>query len=107
MPRCVRGGDADPCSDRCHDVFPCAACGRVAAGFRLEPAQNPVFRALWIASAVSYIGYEIRNYAAPLLMGDFIKPFGLSEGMPLLHLYGVHAADSASGAFRRCAGRSR
>ena len=41
-----------------------------------SPLKNPVFRALWIASAVSYIGYEIRNYAAPLLMGDFINPFG-------------------------------
>ena len=49
-----------------------------------SPLKNPIFRALWIASAVSYTGYEIRNYAAPLLMGDFIKPFGnLSQGMPL------------------------
>jgi MFS family permease len=47
-----------------------------------SPLRNPVFRALWIASAVSYIGYEIRNYAAPLLMGDFREEnLGLSEGM--------------------------
>ena len=46
-----------------------------------SPLRNPVFRALWIASAVSYIGYEIRNFAAPLLMGDFCKIYGLSEGM--------------------------
>lgn len=46
-----------------------------------SPLKSPVFRALWIASAVSYIGYEIRNYAAPLLMGDFLKPFELSQGM--------------------------
>ena len=43
--------------------------------------MHPVFRALWIASAVSYTGFEIRNYAAPLLMGDFQGPFNLSEGM--------------------------
>ena len=46
-----------------------------------SPLKNPVFRAIWIASAVSYTGFEIRNYAAPLLMGDFQGPFHLSEGM--------------------------
>ncbi len=46
-----------------------------------SPLFHPVFRALWIASAVSYTGYEIRNYAAPLLMGDFVKSLGLPEGM--------------------------
>jgi MFS family permease len=48
-----------------------------------SPLRNPVFRALWIASAVSYVGYEIRNYAAPLLMGDFLKQSNLSQGMIL------------------------
>jgi MFS family permease len=46
-----------------------------------SPLLHPVFRSLWIASAVSYTGFEIRNYAAPLLMGDFQVPFNLSEGM--------------------------
>ncbi len=46
-----------------------------------SPLRNPIFRAMWIASAVSYIGYEIRNYAAPLLMLDFKKSFGVSDGM--------------------------
>jgi MFS family permease len=46
-----------------------------------SPLRNPVFRAMWIASAVSYIGYEIRNYAAPLLMIDFKSKFGISDGM--------------------------
>lgn len=36
-----------------------------------SPLRNKVFLALWLASAVSYIGFEIRNYAAPLLMKDF------------------------------------
>jgi MFS family permease len=45
---------------------------------------HPVFRSLWIASAVSYTGFEIRNYAAPLLMGDFCKLHPeLSKGMIL------------------------
>ena len=48
-----------------------------------SPLLHPVFRALWLASAVSYTGFELRNYAAPLLMGDFSKPFNLSEGMKL------------------------
>lgn len=49
-----------------------------------SPLRNPVFRALWIASAVSYTGFEIRNYAAPLLMGDFCKLHPeLSKGMIL------------------------
>jgi MFS family permease len=72
-----------------------------------SPLRNPVFRALWLASAVSYIGYEIRNYAAPLLMGDFREPFKLSEGMvlytftastlpiPLLVLFAGALADRA------------
>ena len=39
---------------------------------------------MWIASAVSYTGFEIRNYAAPLLMGDFIKLHPeMSKGMIL------------------------
>src|SRR5882724_9330574 len=46
-----------------------------------SPLRNPIFRAMWIASAVSYIGYEIRNFAAPLLMVDFKKRFGVSDGM--------------------------
>src|SRR5437868_1459784 len=46
-----------------------------------SPLRNPIFRAMWIASAISYTGYEIRNYAAPLLMVDFRKVFGVSEGM--------------------------
>ena len=46
-----------------------------------SPLRNPVFRSLWIASAVSYTGFEIRNYAAPLLMVDFKKVFGVSDGM--------------------------
>ena len=53
------------------------------AGFRLEPAAEPRLPRLWLASAASYVGYEIRNYAAPLLMGDFREPFGLSKGMIL------------------------
>jgi MFS family permease len=49
-----------------------------------SPLLHPVFRALWIASAVSYTGFEIRNYAAPLLMGDFIKLHPeISKGMIL------------------------
>ena len=36
---------------------------------------------MWIASAVSYVGYEIRNYAAILLMVDFKEKFGVSDGM--------------------------
>lgn len=46
-----------------------------------SPLAHPVFRALWIASAVSYTGFELRNYAAPLLMDDFHAPFHLLEGM--------------------------
>ena len=46
-----------------------------------SPLRNPIFRAMWAASAVSYIGFEIRNYAAPLLMIDFKKFFGVSDGM--------------------------
>lgn len=46
-----------------------------------NPLSHPVFRALWIASAVSYTGFELRNYAAPLLMDDFHAPFHLLEGM--------------------------
>ncbi len=49
-----------------------------------SPLLHPVFRAMWIASAVSYTGFEIRNYAAPLLMGDFIKLHPeMSKGMIL------------------------
>jgi MFS family permease len=49
-----------------------------------SPLLHPVFRAMWIASAVSYTGFEIRNYAAPLLMGDFCKLHPeLSKGMIL------------------------
>src|SRR6516164_6811390 len=52
-----------------------------------SPLLHPVFRALWIASAVSYTGFEIRNYAAPLLMGDFIKLHPeMSKGMILYTL---------------------
>jgi MFS family permease len=70
-----------------------------------SPLHNPVFRALWIASAISYSGYELRNYAAPLLMLDFSKTFGLSEGwssytltastlpIPLLVLFAGALAD--------------
>jgi MFS family permease len=65
--------------------MPAAATQRPVSDW--SPLHNPVFRALWIASAVSYIGYEIRNYAAPLLMGDFLadplKATGLSKGMIL------------------------
>ena len=32
---------------------------------------------------MSYTGFEIRNYAAPLLMGDFVKRLDLSQGMRL------------------------
>ena len=46
-----------------------------------SPLRNPIFRALWLASAVSYTGFEIRNYAAPLLMADFKAKFGVSDGM--------------------------
>lgn len=46
-----------------------------------SPLAHPVFRALWTASALSYTGFEIRNYAAPLLMEDFHQPFHLLEGM--------------------------
>src|SRR5947209_14774849 len=46
-----------------------------------SPLRNPVFLAMWIASAVSYTGFEIRNYAAPALMQDFRGVFGVSNGM--------------------------
>src|SRR5436309_7816628 len=35
-----------------------------------SPLRNPVFLALWLAATVSYVGFEIRNYAAPLWMID-------------------------------------
>ena len=47
-----------------------------------SPLRNPVFRALWIASAVSYVGFEVRNYAAPRLILDFQKTFvGVKSSM--------------------------
>jgi MFS family permease len=46
-----------------------------------SPLRNPIFRAMWIASAISYTGFEIRNYAAPALMQDFRGVFGVSNGM--------------------------
>ena len=50
-----------------------------------SPLRNPVFRAMWIASAVSYIGFEVRNTAAPLLMLDFQKTFiGVKDSMTTL-----------------------
>lgn len=49
-----------------------------------SPLRNPIFRAMWIASGVSYIGYEIRNIAATLLMVDFKDSFGVSNGMAAL-----------------------
>ena len=30
-----------------------------------SPLRNHVFLALWLAATVSYVGFEIRNYAAP------------------------------------------
>ena len=35
-----------------------------------SPLRNPVFLSLWLAATVSYVGFEIRNYAAPLWMID-------------------------------------
>jgi MFS family permease len=49
-----------------------------------SPLRNRVFRNLWIASAVSYVGFEVRNYAAPLLMLDFQKSFGIKDSMAQL-----------------------
>lgn len=46
-----------------------------------SPLRTPIFRAMWIASAISYTGFEIRNYAAPALMQDFKGVFGVSNGM--------------------------
>lgn len=46
-----------------------------------SPLRNPVFFAMWVASAISYTGFEIRNYAAPALMQDFRGVFGVSNGM--------------------------
>jgi MFS family permease len=46
-----------------------------------SPLRNPIFRAMWIASAISYTGFEIRNYAAPLLMVDYQKVYHISAGM--------------------------
>src|SRR5947209_15955831 len=46
-----------------------------------SPLRNPIFRAMWIASAISYTGFEIRNYAAPLLMVDYQKVYHVSAGM--------------------------
>ena len=46
-----------------------------------SPLLHPTFRALWLASAVSYTGFETRNYAAPLLMGNFCDLYKLPAGM--------------------------
>jgi MFS family permease len=36
---------------------------------------------MWIASAISYTGFEIRNYAAPLLMIDYQQVYHVSDAM--------------------------
>ena len=46
-----------------------------------SPLRNHVFLSLWLAAAVSFVGFEIRNYAAPLLMLDFKKHLGISSSM--------------------------
>src|SRR5208282_119438 len=46
-----------------------------------SPLRNKVFLGLWLSSAVSFIGFEIRNYAAQMLMLDFKDKLGTSSSM--------------------------
>ena len=75
------------CKCRCRHTSAARSLGGrpAAAGIRLEPASASGLCAMWIASAVSYTGFEIRNYAAPLLDGRFHQDFirELSKGMIL------------------------